>query len=161
MNNTTSHCVRELTNKAGILLRQGGKQKGWLVKRVGLTSADPFRSSPMNRQVITVRWMILPYLVAAAILAAQFPALAQSVGDAVSGREIATKRSSSCHRVLPMTLADKADPPSFQSLADLPSTTGISLNAFLHSNHKNMPDFIISSAESNDLIAYILSLKKH
>jgi mono/diheme cytochrome c family protein len=109
-----------------------------------------------------MRWIILPYLVAAAILAAQFPALAQPVdGDAASGREIATKRCSSCHRVLPMTLADKADPPSFQSLADLPSTTGISLNAFLHSNHKNMPDFIISSAESNDLIAYILSLKKH
>jgi mono/diheme cytochrome c family protein len=111
--------------------------------------------------VITMRWMILP-LVAAAFLAAQFPALAQPVaGDAASGREIATKRCSSCHRVLPMTLADKADPPSFQSLADLPSTTGISLNAFLHSNHENMPDFIISSADSNDLIAYILSLKKH
>jgi len=104
----------------------------------------------MNRQVITVRWMKLPYLVAAAILAAQFPTLAQS-GDAVSGREIATKRCSSCHRVLPMTLADMADPPSFQSIADLPSTTGISLNAFLHSNHRNMPDFIISSADSNDL----------
>jgi hypothetical protein len=50
--------------------------------------------------------------------------------------------------------------PSFQSIADLPSTTGISPNAFLHSNHRNMPDFTVSSAESNDLIAYILSLKK-
>jgi len=109
-----------------------------------------------------MRWMTLPYIVAAPILAAQFPALAQPVvGDAVSGREIATKRCSSCHRALPMTLADTADPPSFQSIADLPSTTGISLNAFLHSNHQNMPDFIISSADSNDLIAYILSLKKH
>jgi mono/diheme cytochrome c family protein len=105
--------------------------------------------------------MKLPYLVAAAILAAQFPALAQPAGDAVSGREIATNRCGSCHRVLSMTLADKADPPSFQSIADLPSTTGISLNVFLHSNHRNMPDFIISSADSNDLIAYILSLKKH
>jgi cytochrome c len=104
--------------------------------------------------------MRLPYLVAAAILAGQFPALAQPVGDAASGREIATKVCSSCHRVLPMTLADKADPPSFQSIADLASTTGISLNAFLHSNHKNMPNFIISSAQSKDLIAYILSLKK-
>jgi mono/diheme cytochrome c family protein len=115
----------------------------------------------MNKQVITVRWTILPYFVAATILAARFPALAESVGDAASGREIATKVCSSCHRVLPMTLADKADPPSFQSVADLPSTTGISLNAFLHSNHRNMPNFTISSAQSNDLIAYILSLKKH
>ena len=60
-----------------------------------------------------------------------------------------------------MTLSNKGNPPSFQSIADLPSTTGISLNVFLHSNHNNMPDFILSSTESNDLIAYILSLKKH
>jgi len=57
------------------------------------------------------------------------------------------------------TLPDKGGPPSFQSIAYQPSTTGISLNVFLHSNHNNMPDFIVSSAESNDLIAYILSLK--
>jgi cytochrome c len=61
---------------------------------------------------------------------------------------------------MPMTLSDKSDPPSFQSIADQPSTTGISLNVFLHSNHRNMPDFIVSSVESNDLIAYILSLRQ-
>jgi len=111
--------------------------------------------------VIAMRWMMLPYFVAAAILTAQSPVLAQPVdGDPASGRQIATKRCSLCHRVLPMILSDKADPPSFQSIADQPSTTGISLNVFLHSNHRNMPDFIISSAESNDLIAYILSLKQ-
>jgi mono/diheme cytochrome c family protein len=105
--------------------------------------------------------MILPYFVASAILAAQFPVFAQPVeGDPASGRQIATTLCSSCHRVLPMTLSDKTDPPSFQSIAELPSTTGISLNVFLHSNHRNMPDFIISSTESNDLIAYILSLKQ-
>jgi mono/diheme cytochrome c family protein len=110
--------------------------------------------------VIAMRWMMLPYFVAAAILTAQSPILAQPAhGDPASGRQIAIKRCSSCHRVLPMTLSDKADPPSFQSIADLPSTTGISLNVFLRSNHRNMPDFVISSAESNDLIAYILSLK--
>jgi mono/diheme cytochrome c family protein len=112
--------------------------------------------------VLTMRWMILPYFAAAAILTTQSPVLAQPVeGDPASGRQIATKRCSSCHRVMPMTLSDKSDPPSFQSIADQPSTTGISLNVFLHSNHRNMPDFIVSSAESNDLIAYILSLKQN
>jgi mono/diheme cytochrome c family protein len=111
--------------------------------------------------VIIMRWMILPYLVAASTLAAQFPAAAQPVeGDPASGRQLAMRLCSSCHRVLPMTLADTGDPPSFQSIADLTSTTGISLNAFLHSNHRNMPDFIISGAVSNDLIAYILNLKQ-
>ena len=108
-----------------------------------------------------MRWMMLPCFVAAGILTAQFPVLAQPIeGNPLSGQQIATKQCGSCHRVLPMILSDKADPPSFQSIADLPSTTGISLNVFLHSNHKNMPDFIVSSTESNDLIAYILSLKK-
>ena len=111
--------------------------------------------------VITMRWMIRPYFVAAATLTVQFPVLAQPVdGDAASGRQIATKRCSSCHRIQPLTPSDKADPASFQSIADLPSSTGISLNVFLHSNHRNMPDFMITSAESNDLIAYILSLKQ-
>jgi len=110
--------------------------------------------------VIAMRWMI-PCFVAAAILTAQFPVLAQPVdGDPTSGRQLATRLCSSCHRVLPMTLSDKSDPPSFQSIADLPSTTGLSLNVFLHSNHRNMPDFMVSTAASNDLIAYILSLKQ-
>jgi mono/diheme cytochrome c family protein len=89
--------------------------------------------------------MMLPYVVAAAMLAAQLPVIAQPLdGDPASGLQLATKLCSSCHRVLTMTLADKADPPSFQSIADLPSTTGLSLNVFLHSNHKDMPDFILS-----------------
>jgi mono/diheme cytochrome c family protein len=109
--------------------------------------------------VIMMRW--IPYLVAATLLAVQFPAFAQPPdGDPASGRQLATKLCSSCHRVLPMTLPDKADPPSFQSIADLPSTTELSLNVFLRSNHNNMPDFMVSSAVSNDLIAYILSLKQ-
>ena len=59
-----------------------------------------------------------------------------------------------------MTIPDKADPPSFQSIANLPSTTGISLNVFLHSNHRNMPNLILEPADSYDVIAYILSLKQ-
>jgi len=97
---------------------------------------------------------------AAVIFALQFPALAQSRGgDPESGRQLAVKLCSSCHQVLPMAHADRSDAPSFQSIADLPSTTGISLNVFLHSSHRKMPDFLIASAVSNDVIAYILSLK--
>ena len=108
-----------------------------------------------------MRRMMLSYVVAAALVTAPPPVLAQPVaGDPASGRKIATTLCNSCHQVLPISLPDKGDPPSFQSIADQPSTTGISLNVFLHSNHNNMPDFILSSAESNDLIAYILSLKK-
>jgi hypothetical protein len=72
-----------------------------------------------------MRWMILPYFVVSAILAEQSQVLAQPAdGDPASGRKLATTLCSSCHRILPMTLSDRADPPSFQSIADLPSTTG-------------------------------------
>jgi mono/diheme cytochrome c family protein len=110
--------------------------------------------------VVTMRWMILPHFIASMFPMALSPVFAQSEGDPAAGRQIATRLCSSCHRVLPMTLSDNADPPSFQSIADQPSSTGISLNVFLHSNHRNMPDFIIKSDESNNVIAYILSLKK-
>ena len=54
---------------------------------------------------------------------------------------------------------DKDGPPSFQSVANMSSTTGLSLNVFFRSNHKNMPNLIFSKSESDDIIAYILSLK--
>ena len=116
-----------------------------------------------------MRWMMLPYIVAVAILAAALPLHAQPLdGNPASGRQIATKLCSSCHHVLPMLFPDRGDtpspdrgdPPSFQSIANLPSTTGLSLNVFLHSNHKNMPNLILSHADSDDLIAYIVSLKQ-
>jgi mono/diheme cytochrome c family protein len=79
-------------------------------------------------------------------LAIPIAALAQSEGDLASGRVIARKLCSPCHRVLPMSFPDEADPPSFQSIADLPSTTALSLSVFLHSNHKHMPDLMLSRA---------------
>lgn len=122
----------------------------------------------VNPEQHPMRWMTFAFAGAAA-LSTVFPARAQPLGgDPASGRQIATAQCSSCHRVLPMLFPDKGDsssadkdaPPSFQSIADLPSTTGLALNVFLHSNHKNMPDIILSKPEADDIIAYILSLKK-
>lgn len=57
-------------------------------------------------------------------------------------------------------MIDKDGPPNFQSVADMTSTTELSLKVFLRSNHKNMPNLILTEAESDDIIAYILSFKK-
>jgi mono/diheme cytochrome c family protein len=118
---------------------------------------------------IDMRWMKLSFAVVALIAATQLPSNAQPLkGDLASGRQIATAQCGSCHRVQPMQFFDKGDPspadkngpPSFQSVADMPSTTGLALNVFLHSNHKNMPNIMLSGPEADDVIAYILSLKK-
>ena len=110
--------------------------------------------------------MISALLGAAATAASQFPVLAQPLrGDDAPGRQIANSQCSSCHRVLPPLFpdtspVDKDSPPSFQSVADMTSTTALSLNVFLRSNHKNMPNLMLSNAEADDIVAYILSLKK-
>ena len=48
----------------------------------------------------------------------------------------------------------------FREVANLPSTTALSLRVFLQSNHKEMPNFSLKSAEADDIIAYILSFKR-
>jgi hypothetical protein len=110
---------------------------------------------------VIVHRLISRCVVAATLLALPLPGRAEPLGgDPASGRSTATRLCSSCHRVLPMTLSDEDDPASLQSIADLPSTTGTSLNVFLHSNHNNMPDLMLSGTESRYVIAYILSLKR-
>jgi len=49
---------------------------------------------------------------------------------------------------------------SFFAIANLPSTTALSLKVFLRSNHKGMPNLIVSEPDSDNLIDYILSLKQ-
>ena len=51
-------------------------------------------------------------------------------------------------------------PPSFVDIALMPSTTALSLKVFLRSNHNEMPNLIIPDSETDDLIAYILTLKQ-
>lgn len=105
-----------------------------------------------------MRKILLPCTIAAVTLATQYPTVAQSVETTSisSGRQIAATLCSPCHEISGKTKVG----PSFEDIANLPSTTAISLKAFLRSNHSNMPNFIISSADTDDVIAYILSLKR-
>ena len=44
-------------------------------------------------------------------------------------------------------------------MAQMPSTTNLSVHAFLQTPHGKMPDFTMSQAEMDDVTAYILSLQ--
>lgn len=48
----------------------------------------------------------------------------------------------------------------FAEVAQLPSTTALSLRVFLQTNHNEMPNFTLKPSEADDIIAYILSLKR-
>ena len=80
-------------------------------------------------------------------------------GDVAAGRRLADAWCSECHALVSGTTAGKAG-PDLTAIADMPSTTALSLRVFLQSSHPNMPNLILGRAETDDLIAYILSLKR-
>ena len=104
--------------------------------------------------------MILSVTVVAT-LASLFPILAQpsESGSITSGHQIAITICGNCHEV--STYSRKtAIGPKLEDIANLPSTTAQSLREFLGSRHKRMPNFIISRADTEDVVAYILTLKR-
>jgi cytochrome c len=99
-------------------------------------------------------------LLVAAGLTLSVAALAQS-GERAAGRRLATELCGDCHQARPPFPLLYRYPPSFQDIAKLPSTTRLSLKVFLRSNHKQMPNFIISKSDTDNIIDYIISLKRH
>jgi mono/diheme cytochrome c family protein len=81
-----------------------------------------------------------------------------SSGNVESGRVLAKAWCAECHRVESKTFGVFA--ADFAEVANLPSTTALSLKVFFQSSHKEMPNFTLKPAEADDIIAYILSLKR-
>ena len=80
--------------------------------------------------------------------------------DVDSGRAIAEHWCSACHLVgRTQTLAPNDAIPTFRSIADMNSTTAISLTVFLQSSHEPMPNLMLSRRQIADVSAYILSLR--
>jgi mono/diheme cytochrome c family protein len=92
------------------------------------------------------------------MLTLSLSATAQSVGgNPLIGRQTATTLCVPCHQI---GETHRDGPPSFVDIANMPSTTALSLKVFLRSNHRRMPNLIIPDSETDDLIAYILNLKQ-
>ena len=96
----------------------------------------------------------------AAALAVPVEALAQPGSSHSLGRQVAIELCSSCHRVTSGQRLPSQNVASFFAIANLPSTTALSLKVFLRSNHKGMPNLIVSESDTDKLIDYILSLKR-
>jgi len=81
-------------------------------------------------------------------------------GERAAGRRIATELCGDCHEVRAPFPAFYRYPPTFEEIANRSSTTRLALKVFLQSNHTIMPNFIVSKSDADDIIAYILSLKR-
>ncbi len=97
-----------------------------------------------------------------ALLLTAAPAVAQtSYGDPEAGLKLALRDCAACHVVA----GRQAGPvpvgvPPFAAIAHMPSTTSLSLRAFLQTPHPPMPDLALTRSEMEDVISYILSLRK-
>ncbi len=83
------------------------------------------------------------------------PAAAQ---DVTSGFHLAKRSCGGCHEIGKVPVQNAVSPP-FAAIARMPSTTEMSLNAFLSTPHHRMPDYILTRQEIADVSAYILSLR--
>jgi cytochrome c len=80
-------------------------------------------------------------------------------GDPEAGGRLAREVCAACHVVSDDQMIDPGIGPWFIDVAQHPATTALSLRAFLQTPHANMPDLILTREETDDIIAYILTLK--
>ena len=83
------------------------------------------------------------------------------LGDPMAGRKLAENVCSACHAIAPGQIPKTdIDAPAFSDLANTPRVTALSLRVFLQSPHERMPDLHLDPNETDDVIAYILSLEE-
>ncbi|KAB2917101.1 MAG: cytochrome c [Hyphomicrobiaceae bacterium] len=86
---------------------------------------------------------------------------AQELGDVRQGLAYARKVCAECHAVVPSQLASpNPDAPSFASVANTPGMTATALHVWLHTSHPTMPNLILEPDTVDDVVAYILSLRR-
>lgn len=99
-----------------------------------------------------------PFAVLAAlpiVLTAPRVASAQDMGDPASGRRLIEQSCSACHGAS----QGETRAPSFVAIAAMPSTTALSLGVFLRTSHPTMPNVMLTPADLDNVIAYVLSLR--
>jgi mono/diheme cytochrome c family protein len=81
--------------------------------------------------------------------------------DVAEGQHIAQTWCSGCHEVNNQIKTARGDAaaPTFKSIAQMNSTTQMSLAAFLSTPHLRMPNYVLSQTDIENVSAYIVSLR--
>ncbi|MGZ3351079.1 MAG: c-type cytochrome [Xanthobacteraceae bacterium] len=84
-----------------------------------------------------------------------------SEDSAAAGHRLAGAWCAECHAIEATPTGKATAAPAFAEIASRPSTTALSLKVFLRTNHPSMPNIIIAPDQTDDLVNYILSLKRN
>jgi mono/diheme cytochrome c family protein len=88
-------------------------------------------------------------------------AVAQESGNAKEGFVFAQAVCAECHAVREGERASpKAQAPSFTTVANTPGMNAMALEVWFQTPHPTMPNLKFSNEDSDNVIAYILSLRK-
>lgn len=98
-------------------------------------------------------------LAAMVLVLAAAPAAAET-GDAGRGRALAERWCAKCHAIAPGRQGPEPGIPSFMRMAAEPENTRSALRQFITIPHFEMPPQTLTTAEIDDVIAYILSLRR-
>ena len=100
-------------------------------------------------------------LALAACAADQTDAPAPAAPEVVRGRAYAEDTCAACHAIdRGATVSPNPLAPPFQAVADTPGMTRIALAAWIQSAHVNMPQLIVDQDRTDDLWAYLSTLKQ-
>ncbi len=85
----------------------------------------------------------------------------EAPGNPETGRAYAREVCSPCHAVTREQAAQRtiAIAPDFHTIANTPGMTATALHAFLMTPHPKMPNLILTGEQSDDVIAFLLSLR--
>lgn len=81
-------------------------------------------------------------------------------GNVRDGQAFSLEVCSECHVVSPGQNTPATDAvPTFAAVAADPAITELSLRVFLQTPHAEMPNFILSRTQTDNIVSYILSLR--
>jgi mono/diheme cytochrome c family protein len=97
---------------------------------------------------------------AASVLMSLASAASAAEMNTVAGKQLAKEWCAACHVVEKGQIdSTSTAAPTFFEVADNPATTEMSLRAFFATPHEQMPNFQLTNEQTDNIIAYILSLR--
>jgi cytochrome c2 len=100
-----------------------------------------------------------PLIAATVLLGLSVPAFA-AAADPDHGEQLARRWCAACHVVSNDQTHGTDNVPTFAAIAHIPGFDADKIASFLRDPHPVMPDMQLSTTESADLAAYIVSLGK-
>ena len=110
-----------------------------------------------SMKIVVVCGVALVACVAAIATSAGVRADSAGVG---AGRKLAKAQCAQCHGVDEDKQSANPTAPTFENIANIPGMTATALTVALRTSHRSMPNIIIPPGDADNIIAYILSLKR-